>query len=1149
MGEDNINQEKSLSHLSTRVRHGTGDRCPVVFSELQCNTNLNLPPANWLSGINKRYGIKFNTGSPDEFSSFNIASAFMECIGEVDVVADAESIKKLLKIPFSKASISMLVHRIGKTLLIDEFDVYKHLIQTEESDWKWLSKFFQKLVEKYQAKHKVVCRTSKSRDVLLEKKLEKKFLCHTIELAESCVPDCIQSRGAIPLPDVGSDKKVQKSFVGGQEEECESEASLTGYSRNIIWNFEDIRMLVGSDMPIFGDGKHPCVSLRLRDMNKPISILTGMDYWLDNLMCNVPEVVMCCHLGGLVKQYELHKTEDLPNLKGSEFSPSIVRDVAKNILSFLKSKATKAGHTYWLFRGKDDDIVKLYDLTSICTEVVEDPSLNPVTVPLGILLYKVAVNIYRSSPYDGHQGAIRTLLTSSLPLLNEKTHLDYIITALYILNDLYVPSDLNPASPNLCRDEDENSSEDVIEEDIDEEDDDDDDEFSVSIESLCFPASVPYKEKRFKGITEPLELRCIQGLSYGVQALRQLLTKSDFNIPEDSEPSREHEPEMARPFHPIPMPYEPLFKNNEKKQRKETMELQLRGKLRPPVKTEEELSHEDKLKCAFLYKFILSYLTLAEAKFNQRELGCSLHNINMAARVWELLESYRNWEKEANECLLKLKTYALAVAGDIIYVVMRNWKSDSSKERDAYNNAWENVDNEILDLLDKIMKNRSSVDKEATEEIFFPSTLGNALEKSKYCYSRALYFGKQLQNFSVVKRRKHHKPTEEAEENSKKTDYDIPGLLRRLGNIHNDLGVYYMDLVTSVSEDNGMEIQEYLVKSKECLKKGFDYFEEIRDSCNMALLKSNSARLYRLRSHLEKRNIEKEMSPKEQSYISSAIEAYKKALEFLGKRDYNPGIWDAVQWDLSTTSFNAACVLQENPPLSVKSAGDIEREVASLFLSCLKYSQVEDSCSRLPLYQYRIATIHFRLAAQYHSSLKRVDVSSSAATKMKQLAEKHYRQAADSFLDMDFLAKYLAVQLERCDLILCGADEDHRLKQARAAISCYFSCHSVLHKMSQMYFVALGSGESTEDQDKDEADVVLRSFLKNLLKTLLQTIQLHLQQSKKTKKVSEVDVTRLKEVYQVLLKVDQKPPFLEFLQSFDLAFQKAFELMSSTNII
>jgi len=58
----------------------------------------------------------------------------------------------------------------------------------------------------------------------------------------------------------------------------------------------------------------------IRDMSKPINVLTGLDYWLDNLMCmsilsylvfyviynfffyfnfvgNVPEVVMCYHLG------------------------------------------------------------------------------------------------------------------------------------------------------------------------------------------------------------------------------------------------------------------------------------------------------------------------------------------------------------------------------------------------------------------------------------------------------------------------------------------------------------------------------------------------------------------------------------------------------------------------------------------------------------------------------------------------------------------------------------------------------------------------------------------------------------------------------------------------------------------------------------
>lgn len=42
-----------------------------------------------------------------------------------------------------------------------------------------------------------------------------------------------------------------------------------------------------------------------RDNNKPINILTGIDYWLDNLMCNVPELVMCFHVNGIV-QVNMH---------------------------------------------------------------------------------------------------------------------------------------------------------------------------------------------------------------------------------------------------------------------------------------------------------------------------------------------------------------------------------------------------------------------------------------------------------------------------------------------------------------------------------------------------------------------------------------------------------------------------------------------------------------------------------------------------------------------------------------------------------------------------------------------------------------------------------------------------------------------------
>ena len=48
------------------------------------------------------------------------------------------------------------------------------------------------------------------------------------------------------------------------EEEIDALSRDHDYQRNVLWTFEDIRMLIGTDMPIFGGGTHPCVSLRLR---------------------------------------------------------------------------------------------------------------------------------------------------------------------------------------------------------------------------------------------------------------------------------------------------------------------------------------------------------------------------------------------------------------------------------------------------------------------------------------------------------------------------------------------------------------------------------------------------------------------------------------------------------------------------------------------------------------------------------------------------------------------------------------------------------------------------------------------------------------------------------------------------------------------
>ena len=51
-----------------------------------------------------------------------------------------------MKVPYSKSHISLMVHRIGNTLLLDDFDVHKHLLRQERTEWAWLRKFYRETV-------------------------------------------------------------------------------------------------------------------------------------------------------------------------------------------------------------------------------------------------------------------------------------------------------------------------------------------------------------------------------------------------------------------------------------------------------------------------------------------------------------------------------------------------------------------------------------------------------------------------------------------------------------------------------------------------------------------------------------------------------------------------------------------------------------------------------------------------------------------------------------------------------------------------------------------------------------------------------------------------------------------------------------------
>lgn len=377
---------------------------PTSYALLQEKTDLKLPPANWLRE-NPQLGSAGTTilGSSSKskpFSSFGMAYDFIDCIGDdVDVVSDSENIKKLLKIPYSKSHVSMAVHRVGRTLLLDELDIQELFMRSSQTgDWTWLKEFYQRLIDqKWQRK-------KKSKEHWYQKAILSKFLYYSIngegaaepvsdnlnegdeesgaeEFCSSWPTTFTSTQSDAEESDAPKEESVSMDsmFALGQVTSVPKEQNLptlfnegensqglrNDFVRNIMWTFEDIHMLVGSNMPIFGGGRYPAVSLRLRDNNKPINILTGIDYWLDNLMCNVPELVMCFHVNGIVQKYEMIKTEDIPHLENSTFSTRVVKDIAQNILSFLKSNCTKEGHTYWLFKASGSDIVKLYDLLSL----------------------------------------------------------------------------------------------------------------------------------------------------------------------------------------------------------------------------------------------------------------------------------------------------------------------------------------------------------------------------------------------------------------------------------------------------------------------------------------------------------------------------------------------------------------------------------------------------------------------------------------------------------------------------------------------------------------------------------------------------------------------------------------------------------------
>ncbi|XP_035848012.1 erythroid differentiation-related factor 1 isoform X2 [Sander lucioperca] len=1026
---------------------------PTSYALLQEQTDLKLPPANWLRE-NPQLGSAGTTvlGSSSKskpFSSFGMAYEFIDCIGDdVDVVSDSENIKKLLKIPYSKSHVSMAVHRVGRTLLLDELDIQELFMRSSQTgDWTWLKEFYQRLIDqKWQRK-------KKSKEHWYQKAILSKFLYYSIngdgaaepvpnnpnerEEEEENEAEEFSSSWPTAFTSTSSDTEesdapkqesvsMDSKFALGQVTSVHKEQNLpmlfnegensqglrNDFVRNIMWTFEDIHMLVGSNMPIFGGGRYPAVSLRLRDNNKPINILTGIDYWLDNLMCNVPELVMCFHVNGIVQKYEMIKTEEIPHLENSTFSTRVVKDIAQNILSFLKSNCTKEGHTYWLFKASGSDIVKLYDLTTLCEEAEEEKCQNPFTLPVAVLLYRVASNLMLKARQNRkHYGTIRTLLLNCVRLLDQERHPQIIASAHYMLSELFQldepPGEDGGESPRGGGSEDSYSDEDREEEELTEDSDENgsyssccsphDDSKAVAVIRSVWELSVPEKYKSTHQIrpgsafpvSQDKEERCRHVLSYVLKGLKAV----------DGTIKRESDLPAADPNTPIPLKYEDRSATGACAAEQGISLLLERARLlqadQPTRSGMIPGSWQHRMKLQLFLKASKAYYVLSDAATNLLKYGRALRYIKLSLQCYD---AYCSVSGTLHPQVLQFHSQCLSLCGDIQLMLAQN-----ANNRAAYLEEYSYQTKEDQEILHSLHRESSCQAFNMAADLAMDPEY--QLFVSSKCYEAAY-------ELLVSEALKDHASDQLAQ------------VLKRLGNIRNEMGVYYMNQAAAMQTEKEVK-KSVSVVEQEMWKKSFAFFEKgmkdfgaIGDSTNTALLLCNTGRLMRIcaQAHcaLSSDQSRGEFSPEEALYYNKAIDYYLRAMKSLASRENHSAVWDSVIWELSTTYFTLATLLQDYAPLSRKAQEQIEREVTEAMMKSLKYCDLQTESARQPLYQYRAATIHHRLASMYHSCFRNQVGDEHLRKQHRSLAELHYSKAVCLFLSLkDAPCELLRTLLER----------------------------------------------------------------------------------------------------------------------------------------
>ncbi|GAB2251943.1 hypothetical protein Droror1_Dr00004790 [Drosera rotundifolia] len=400
-------------------------------------------------------------------------SGLLEYGDDMDVIAPADILKQIFKMPYSKAKLSIAVHRIGNTLVlnpgpgIEEGERSVRRNHTKCADHSLFLNFAMHSVRmeacdcppshsasKSQAKSSMLPDSPKfhessftSSDIQTKTNAANDEVCgqnmdNSDVKQQSFYWDGTKNRSKRQSPVKKVSQVDGKPKCSVRESDKYRRGGSDEFLRVLIWQFHNFRMLLGSDLLLVSNEKYLAVSLHLWDISRQVTPLNWLEAWLDNVMASVPELAICYHLNGVVQGYELLKTDDIFLMKGiSEdgtpaFHPYVVQQNGLSVLRFLQENCKQDPGAYWLYKCAGEDVIQLFDLSVIPVSHQSDsydncasslPSFiyrgrTDALSSLGKLLYRVAHRLALSMA-PGSRARCSDFFRKCFELLEEPDHM------------------------------------------------------------------------------------------------------------------------------------------------------------------------------------------------------------------------------------------------------------------------------------------------------------------------------------------------------------------------------------------------------------------------------------------------------------------------------------------------------------------------------------------------------------------------------------------------------------------------------------------------------------------------------------------------------------------------------------------------------